>query len=180
MEQGLFPSNQSMFGGIEELEEERRLAYVAITRAKEKLYITNAATRMLYGSTSRNLPSRFLKEIPENLCQVSTEAASYFNDFSTRGLGFSGGRTGGFKPNSNSYSFGTSSKAKPFGTASAATQKATQSTNYTVGQTVEHNTFGKGMIISVIPMGNDNMLEIAFENVGTKKLMAGYAKLKII
>ena len=72
MEEGIFPGNQSIYGGEEEIEEERRLAYVAITRAKQKLFITNAYTRMLYGSTNRNIPSRFLKEIPEKLCKIES------------------------------------------------------------------------------------------------------------
>ena len=70
MEEGIFPGNQTIYGGVDEMEEERRLAYVAITRAKKKLTITNADMRMLYGMTSRNLPSRFVKEIPETLCNL--------------------------------------------------------------------------------------------------------------
>ena len=156
LEEGIFPGNQSIYGGEAEIEEERRLAYVAITRAKKKLYITNAYMRMMFGMTNRNMPSRFLKEVPEDFCdfvglvkrQVSAPAFSI--------------------PKTNSY------------TNSFATPQKTQSTSsatYTVGMTVTHKTFGKGMVLSVTPAGNDTMLEIAFENVGTKKIMANFAKL---
>ena len=181
MEEGIFPGNQSIYGGEAEIEEERRLAYVAITRAKRHLTITNAATRMLYGSTNRNLPSRFLREIPEKLCKQSAEAQNRFEGFSSR-------MNIGYSVNKSSYSYGSggysggkaSSSSKPFGGSSIASQKPTATASYSVGQTVEHNTFGKGMIVSVTAMGNDSMLEIAFESVGTKKLMAGYAKLKVV
>ena len=72
MEEGIFPGNQSVYGTPEDIEEERRLAYVAITRARKKLYISNAYTRMLYGQTGRNMPSRFLDEIPKELCNIKS------------------------------------------------------------------------------------------------------------
>jgi DNA helicase-2/ATP-dependent DNA helicase PcrA len=77
MEEGLFPSQQAVYGGPMELEEERRLAYVAITRAKKRLYITHSDTRMLYGSTSRNPLSRFVSEIPPELCSMTSTGAYY-------------------------------------------------------------------------------------------------------
>ena len=77
MEEGIFPGNQSIYSGAEEMEEERRLAYVAITRAKKTLTVTNAYMRMLFGSTNRNMPSRFLKEIPEELCSVRKTVLRY-------------------------------------------------------------------------------------------------------
>ena len=189
MEEGIFPGNQSIYGGPAEIEEERRLAYVAITRAKKKLVITNASTRMLYGSTGRNMPSRFLKEIPREYCNETAKVHSGFQFDSGYGRGY--GRDtydysthqsssvhvyGGGKP---SYSGGASSK--PFGSYSAASPKSdTSGASYSAGQTVEHKTFGKGLILSCSSMGNDTLLEIAFENVGTKKLMASFAKLKIL
>ncbi len=175
MEEGIFPGNQSIFSGPEEIEEERRLAYVAITRAKKKLYITNAAMRMMFGTTSRNLPSRFVKEIPDSLSNfdgyvkhfvstpvpTKTRADIYKNSFTTA-------------PSKSTYS---STPKSSFSPSSIATSKP--ATIYCVGQVVTHKTFGKGMIISVTPMGADTMLEIAFDNVGTKKIMANYAKLII-
>lgn len=192
-EEGIFPGNQSIYGGPEEIEEERRLCYVAITRAKRRLTITNAATRMLYGSTGRNLPSRFLKEIPLEYCTVTRAQTGFgFSDFdggyTKKDYGYSGysdyNRSGGGHvfgsgvPKSN-----TSSGGKPFGSYSGAKVAAKGddgNAQYVAGASVEHKTFGKGMIVSVSPMGNDTLIEIAFENVGTKKLMAAYAKLKIL
>ncbi len=166
MEEGIFPGNQSIYGGPEEIEEERRLAYVAITRAKRNLTVTNTTTRMLYGSTNRNQASRFLKEIPEELCNISTEQPSY--SF--------GGSMGGY---SVAINRGRSPSYNPIH-RTAHTPKAASSVNYTVGMDVEHRTFGEGIIISVQRVADDFMLEINFKNAGTKKVMANYAKLKII
>ena len=161
MEEGIFPGNQSMYGGESEIEEERRLAYVAITRAKKKLVITHTSMRMLFGSTNRNLPSRFLREIPEELCDNTGYVAKKYEvkDFSVTPYRSS---------NAAKSSFNTV-KSKP-----------SVSAVYSIGQTVLHKTFGQGMILSVTSMGNDYLLEIAFDKVGTKKLMAGFAKLTII
>ncbi len=158
MEEGIFPGNQSMYGGTEEIEEERRLAYVAITRAKKRLSISHTNMRMLFGSTNRNLPSRFLREIPEEFCNK---------------LGFTP-KTYEVKETSFTYK-PTAAVRSSFNTTKPDAVKA----SYSIGQTVTHKTFGKGLIVSVTPMGNDTLLEIAFDNVGTKKLMAGFAKLII-
>ncbi len=170
LEEGIFPGMQSIYGGESEIEEERRLAYVAVTRAKKKLVITNTSSRMLYGSTTRNAPSRFLNEIP----------LEYRNDTAdTRGSFYSGyQKSGGFN---DSFSTPKPKRSAPvsFGNSSFSKPKS-NSSSYVAGQTVMHNTFGKGMIIKATPMGSDTLLEIAFENVGTKKLMANFAKLKIL
>ena len=184
MEEGVFPGQQSIFGGNSEIEEERRLAYVAITRAKSKLIITNATTRMLYGSTGRNMPSRFLREIPKEYCSESAQIDMGFS----YGGGYRNRSDYGYNNQSNAvhvYGGGTpvkSAKASSFGTYSAAKSVASSNTaaSYSAGQTVEHKTFGKGLILSCSSMGNDTLLEIAFENVGTKKIMANYAKLTIL
>lgn len=159
MEEGIFPGNQSIYSGPAEIEEERRLAYVAITRAKKHLTVTNAYTRMLFGCTGRNMPSRFLKEIPERLCSIS-------------GLKFSAPYEDSRKKTD------TARTDISFGKSSHHFEKVT--VNYTAGQRIKHPTFGEGMIISVTPMGADNLLEIAFDSVGTKKLMSNYAKLTVI
>ncbi len=160
MEEGIFPGDQSIMGGISEIEEERRLAYVAITRAKKRLTVSNTSMRMLYGQTKRNLPSRFLKEIPLELCNSSGVNVRNYNVSQ---------QTATFTPTSaNKSSF----ISKP--------QKTQQASAYAVGMTVKHNTFGTGMILNTTPMGNDTLLEIAFDSVGTKKIMAGFAKLTII
>ena len=179
MEEGVFPGNQSIYSGPEEIEEERRLAYVAITRAKKKLTLTNAYTRMIFGTTNRNMPSRFLKEIPEELCSFdgirSSLSGGYSSGYSQRG--YSGGDYGNYAGNERAYS-APKPTAKPIRSSFAAAPKT--STNYSAGQRVRHKTFGDGLVIKVTPMGGDTMLEIAFDAVGTKKLMAGYAKLTVI
>ena len=159
MEEGIFPGNQSIYAGAEEMEEERRLAYVAITRAKKTLTVTNAYMRMLFGSTNRNMPSRFLKEIPEELCS------------------FEGYRRSSAKP-----SYDTVHKSyldrNPYSSPSPAPKADTA--KYAAGQRVSHKAFGEGLILSVKPMGGDTLLEVAFNTVGTKKLMAAYAKLTVL
>ncbi len=170
MEEGIFPGNQSIYGGNEEIEEERRLAYVAITRAKRHLDITNASTRMLYGSTTRNLPSRFLREIPEDYCNIIAPKPKQVSSVSVFGSDKSGGYSPYRKPTSGGFggigSFGTKKK------------DSTPAAAIPVGSTVQHKTFGIGVVLSAKPMGNDTLLEIAFADAGTKKLMANYAKLK--
>ena len=165
MEQGLFPSSQCLFGGRDELEEERRLAYVAITRAKEKLYITNADTRMLYGSTSRNPRSQFVNDIPASLCEETNARRGFaVSAQSTQ-------RAGGFDYDNVMYKEPEKKTIQP---------ASLDGVNYTSGMKVEHKTFGVGFILKVTPMGADSLLEIAFDSVGTKKIMAGYARLKIL
>lgn len=171
MEEGIFPGAQSMYS-TQEVEEERRLCYVGITRAKQKLYLSHANTRLLFGSTSRNLPSRFLVEIPEHLLEktgrrsVFSQANLFDNDNHISG-GYSRYEGTGFLQRERSRA---SAAASPKPRAPAQT--------YQTGDTVVSKVFGKGVILSVKPMGNDNLLEVAFETVGTKKLMANFAKLE--
>ena len=175
LEEGIFPGNQSIYGGPSEIEEERRLMYVAITRAKRNLLISNAVTRMVFGSTNRNVPSRFLKEIPDEFCDMSKKVPqmSYGHSFGTSHTSYATHASG----STGSYTRPTSS----FGSYSAASKpQSVQSGSYTAGQRVEHKTFGEGLILSVSPMGSDTLLEIAFDTVGTKKLMANFAKLKVL
>ena len=167
MEDGLFPGNQNIFAGQEEMEEERRLAYVAITRARQKLYITHADTRMIYGSTSRNKVSTFVTEIPLSLCEA-TSARRAFTQGSANTRPVTPRQTSSFD-----YS-------NVFRSSAAPQPKPQAKSDYSAGMQVEHGTFGRGLIIKVTPMGNDAMLEIAFDTVGTKKIMAGFAKLRIV
>lgn len=179
VEEGLFPSNQVLYFP-EELEEERRLAYVGITRAKEKLYITNAQSRMVYGSTTFTKPSRFIGEIPRELTESNFEkrAANYkFGGFSDATSDtneyFSVQKSSAGRRDYNTtaktvnrgFSGSPASQSKP-----AATTK-----DYKPGDTINHKAFGEGMILTVTAMGNDKLLEVAFQN-GTKKLMANYLK----
>ena len=177
LEENIFPGSQSIYGGESEIEEERRLMYVAITRAKQELTITNATTRMVFGRTDRNFPSRFLKEIPNEFCNVK---AAYTRPVSSSfgGSAFDGGY-GSYAPTSK-YGQRNSSISIGGGYSAAKSTPSAAAVNYSAGQRVEHKTFGEGMILSVSPMGNDSMLEIAFDKVGTKKIMAAYAKLKVL
>ena len=173
MEEGIFPGSQSIYGGDEEIEEERRLAYVCITRAKSRLYITNTFSRMLYGQTNRNLPSRFLEEIPKELCNIT----KYKPAFAGSSSGFTFGSAAyGNSPRRRSVSEPISAQY----TASRRAAKTAENQSYTVGERVRHKVFGDGMILSVQPMGNDMLLEIAFDERGTKKIMAGFARLQKI
>lgn len=162
MEESVFPGNQSVYSE-EDLEEERRLAYVGITRAKEKLYLLNARRRMLYGTTNRNQASRFLREIPLSVTDDIT-VQSYVPH----------SKFGSFAQPAHSTS---SSAAHKFGQVGGASVSAQ---NYSAGDTVRHKAFGTGVVLSARAMGNDTMLEVAFDRAGTKKLMANYAKLEKI
>ena len=173
MEEGIFPGIQSMYN-TDDIEEERRLAYVGITRAKRNLYISHANLRMLFGTTSRNMPSRFLVEVPEALVErTGRRATAQMNDF--------GGNTQADRDFERSQGYsrytGTGYLSKIKEQSQPKKQEA-PAVKYNTGDTVVHKVFGQGVILSSKPMGNDSMLEIAFEKAGTKKLMANYAKLE--
>jgi len=167
LEEGIFPGMQSAMNP-EDLEEERRLAYVALTRAKERLYLIHARERMLYGRTQYNQPSRFIKELPEEVVesdllkkQQQAEAAK------------AAGESPRQKKNPISKEF-----LKQADTAAALTRTARSMESFEVGDRVKHASFGQGEILSATLMGADILYEIAFDTAGTKKLMATYARLK--
>ena len=164
MEDGLFPSIASMMNP-DEIDEERRLAYVGITRAKEKLYLTKTRSRMLFGSTTYNKESRFVTEIPDELLEKT-------GDERKTAFGFGGGET-------VSVGFGKPSYTSRAGTAYRP-PAAKAGVTYSVGDTVLHKVFGKGMVMSAEKMGNDTLLEIAFDKAETKKLMANFCKMEKI
>ncbi len=214
-EDGIFPSMQTVVGTSDDMEEERRLAYVALTRAKEQVYIMCTKHRMLYGQTQANPLSRFVTEIPEQYTkreENSFGGAMYGNGTYGNGMygGFGGVKTyysekqGGYIPQSaraqqgangqpNSYgqqrSAGTSAHTrkvnerpsvggestigKPIFTPKPQSEKIT----FKPGDRVKHQTFGEGEILSARSMGADTLYEVMFDKVGTKKLMATYAKL---
>ncbi len=161
MEEGIFPGIQAS-ADPEELEEERRLAYVAITRAKEKLYITHAKDRLIYGRTQYNRLSRFVSEIPEALLDVEVPKEEPAEEE----------RSYGRRKNVISKEFfkktDISNGARPAGGF----------IHFKAGEMVKHRTFGRGQVLSVREMGPDLLYEIAFEDCGTKKMMATYAKLE--
>ncbi len=160
MEQGVFPGNRSM-DSQEDLEEERRLAYVALTRAKKKLTLTTAASRMLFGMTMRNPQSQFLTEIDRSLLNQETSQKQSLRGISAR------------KPESlQSISLQqqmASSKPKKY----QAVPKV-----FHVGERVRHASFGDGTVLAITKMANDAMLEVGFDQVGTKRLMASHPKIK--
>ena len=165
LEEGLFPSSRATTSA-EELEEERRLCYVAITRAKLTLTITYARQRMLYGHTTYGRPSRFLSEIPPDCVDAPApkpqpayepQRSSLYGDYD-RYTPASGQR----REKRREYS---SLGAKPQGAK----------VQFVKGDMVVHRAFGRGMVLSVLPMGNDALLEIAFDEIGTKRLMANTA-----
>lgn len=167
MEEGIFPGNQSIYSD-EDLEEERRLAYVGVTRAKEKLYLINARQRMLYGTTNRNMASRFIREIPMHV----TEDITMDNNMN---------RSSGFTSKNNAITQNNPKKANTenahkFGQVQA--QAVDGNVDYNVGDTVVHKAFGTGVILSKTAMGGDFLLEIAFDKAGTKKLMAKFSKIQ--
>lgn len=156
-EEGVFPGMQAIYD-MNEMEEERRLAYVGITRAKKNLFMTAAARRMIFGQTSYNRISRFVNEIPE-------EYKDYFDESE---------RT---KQNV-SYHFDDAPNGKVKIEKTYTEAPKSKGESYQVGDVVSHRVFGKGTVLSANKMSGDTLLEIAFEKVGTKKLMANFAKLK--
>lgn len=171
MEDGLFPGNRAI-GDEEEMEEERRLCYVAMTRAKEKLILTNARQRMLYGRTTPCRPSRFLEEIPEENMEWLSKPQPR-----TAEPGWSGEEGGA--PHAATaaaaaqHPGGYARPARPHQRPAFAAEQ-----HHTVpllqlqpGDSVRHKAFGQGMVLSVRPMGGDALIEVAFDKVGTKKLM---------
>ncbi len=155
LEEGIFPGIQSMYDPSE-IEEERRLAYVGITRAKEKLYLLNTRSRMVFGSTKYNPPSRFLTELPPDCCHslvMPSKPVRRQNDYKQPE-----------KKINRGFTLGEKTK--------------TERENFIIGEEVVHRVFGKGMIVSLKPMGNDILMEIAFEKVGTKKIMANMGAVK--
>ena len=159
-EDGLCPGMRAI-GDAEEMEEERRLCYVAITRAKKSLTISHARQRMLYGRTSAALPSRFLKEIPED-CLIKKGLVRKVQE-PVFGYGTSYGQPSGYgykKP-----------QPKHLASSIASGQKSGY-LDLNQGDMVMHAAFGRGLVLSVMKMGGDALLEIAFDDIGTKKLMA--------
>ncbi|MDR2753438.1 MAG: ATP-dependent DNA helicase PcrA, partial [Oscillospiraceae bacterium] len=155
-EERVFPSYQTVLSGAQDdLEEERRLAYVGITRAMQSLTFTTARTRLLFGQTQYNPPSRFLRE-------TGTEPEEIAPAYAPRKTVCAPVKPSEYVPR----------QQKPSAMPPKGAKKQCE-----VGQSVIHPTFGRGMVLSVKPMGSDTLLEVAFDTVGTKKLMANYAKL---
>lgn len=183
MEEGIFPSSQAIMDP-DELEEERRLAYVAITRAKKELYILRAKTRTMYGRTQFNAPSRFIEDIPAEYINEDEEyeknnapdgrvpfRASFDEEgnvtYSSRQM-----RAPSARPRASAMS------RDKLTVNHTAAPKRTSGEIFEPGTRVLHPVFGEGEIISAKVMGADRLYEVVFDRVGTKKLMGSYAKLR--
>ncbi len=190
MEENLFPSMQTAFDP-EQVEEERRLCYVAITRAREELHLIRAKARMLYGSTSYNMPSRFVEAIsPELLIEkdrTSSDSFGFSSGYSRKektntfafGSDYYGGDWENYAPPRKSKTTAATSFLQDQKIRKEVPDPEVSSVTWTAGDSVRHASFGEGSIEEVRPMGNDQMLTIRFGKE-TKRLMANYAKLEKI
>ena len=242
LEEGVFPGYRAITEGPDQLEEERRLCYVGITRAREKLYLSNARFRTLFGNSTYNKPSRFLAEIPEELVEWPFNSSRSSGQQAKETVGWTkaqswssnqGWSSGQSRSSSQSWSSaqtsgslqapgsrgeaGSTGAGLPWETASqagshadrsrtagtgslkdllssnlvsrgfgagtsasggTAVSKSAGSTDFNVGETVEHKKFGRGTITKATPDRDDQMLEIQFEGAGMKRLMASMANLK--
>ncbi|OME02341.1 ATP-dependent DNA helicase PcrA [Paenibacillus odorifer] len=197
MEEGVFPHSRA-FQDNDELEEERRLAYVGITRAEKQLFLSCARMRTLFGRTTANQPSRFLEEIPEELKEDTVKTQDRFQRGGAEAGGAYGGRGFGSGGRGNFGGRGGATGATPAGggsTASAAASKssvtvtsggaqratgagAAAAGDYKAGDKVSHGKWGTGTVVSVKGSGNDTELQIAFPApVGVKRLLAGFAPI---
>lgn len=192
MEEGIFPSERNT--DERDVEEERRLAYVGMTRAKKELHMTHTSVRMLYGYTRRNRGSRFLEEADRRYVTETggEERKSYLDGDYARANAFGNLNSGAFRSdlrrndgfsvrrdNLNRQKLRTQPEelrsrisSVPLRTAASAAE------SYAPGDTVEHRMFGKGVVISVTPVGNDSLVEVNFESCGRKKTMANFAPMK--
>lgn len=184
VEEGIFPGERVRYND-EEVEEERRLCYVAMTRAKERLTMTCTRQRMLFGRTSASEPSRFLEEVPsENADWVGRQAQNQplfaFGDMdfsSASSHGCSDGRTQGAARYDSVMQHRPRTALKPASQRPAPAKVPLM--QLAAGDQISHKTFGSGMVVSVTPMGGDALIEVAFDTVGTKKLMLKTAGVHI-
>ena len=200
-EDGIFPGMQTLVGTDEDMEEERRLAYVAITRAKEQLYIYHTKSRLLYGQTQYNPLSRFVAEIPEDyVSQIDKSESRIFSQAvkSDKGYSFDSfsyrGNSAPSRPQQTNNYFGNTTRIahKQSGSSAAVgggytgasrpqtSTSGAEKVTFAPGDRVRHLTFGEGEVLSATNMGADILYEVMFDKVGTKKLMGTYAKLKKI
>lgn len=200
LEEGIFPSEMSRWAN-EDLEEERRLCYVGITRAKKELVLSSAGSRLLYGQTRRNQPSRFLEEIDPGLLKQETSPLSApprvggFIGFGSPPQPGTDGYSGYLDKNYNrqpgravngfaftapaSRSTLTSGAGSKGNYATAGAQKPSNAgVSFAPGDEVEHKVFGHGIVQKVTPVAGDNIVEIKFDTAGVKKTMANFAPLK--
>ncbi len=189
-EDGIFPSMQTVVGTSEDMEEERRLAYVALTRAKEQIYIMYTKHRLLYGQTQANPLSRFVTEIPEQytLREERSFGGGMYGSNSGIKTYYSERTPLGSQHRNIASSAAYSKGQSRVGSADQTTigkplferQTAATRVTFKPGDKVKHHSFGEGEILSARQMGADILYEVMFDKVGTKRLMATYAKLQKI
>ena len=162
MEDGIFPSYMTVMSeNDDDMEEERRLCYVGITRAKKKLYLSAAKRRMMQGRTQFNKVSRFIDEIPKQLLQLD------------KGINLKEKR-----PDKALFSANRGHKFRKPYQAKSFTSTKMDTLSYSVGDMVKHIKFGKGKVLEIVPGGRDYEVTVDFEKVGVKKMFASFAKLK--
>jgi len=170
MEDGIFPLSRAMMDE-DELEEERRLAYVGITRAETKLYLTNAYSRMLYGRRQNNPASRFISEIDTKL--IKNENVLDGNSGAGPQVPFGSDR--------DQRAFTPSYKKNPVGTRATAKKAAgtgADKNSWSIGDKVTHRKWGTGTVVKVTGAGEDAELDIAFKSEGIKRLLAAFAPIQ--
>lgn len=164
VEEGIFPGDMSKYNP-DDLEEERRLCYVGITRAKKELYISHVKERMVFGQTKRPQPSRFIEEMDSDVCDFEDKttkiAAVMPKSVATVG------RNNYYGQNSSLFSQQKTQVKKTI----------TEKKEYFPGDRVSHKLFGPGTVVKVTPMAGDALLEIDFDSIGTKKIMANFTPL---
>jgi len=170
VEEGIFPGEMSRYNP-DDIEEERRLRYVGITRAKKELYVSHCKERMIFGQTKRPLPSRFIEEMDKSVCEEINLCRSVTRVEPANRSTIYTGRTQARRP----VSFLENSAVSPKKPQQPAGKKT-----FAVGNRVRHGVFGEGIVVKVTPIANDSMLEITFDRVGTKKVMANYAPVTLI
>lgn len=177
VEEGIFPGEMSKYNP-EDIEEERRLCYVGITRAKKELYISHCSERMVFGQTKRPLPSRFLEEIDRNVCEEIDRNPKRYNlenSFGSSNLINPKKPSRGFTNQTSSLINTSKPTATVYGGKVESNKKV--AVKYDVGERVSHKVFGNGTIMKVTPLANDAMLEIKFDTVGVKKIMANFTPI---
>ena len=190
MEEGVFPDSQTIGASDEEMEEERRLAYVAITRAQKELYILYCQSRMVFGRTEFHTVSRFVKEIPTETCRFeggadyTFEAEEYPNgqkpktassDTDADNNRQHAPRDGKMRTYGGAYAYVKAHEAAEKRAKAEAAQ--IPSKPFAVGERITHPIFGSGTVLSVKPLSGDVLYEVMFDSVGTKKVMGNYAKM---
>jgi DNA helicase-2/ATP-dependent DNA helicase PcrA len=190
LEEGLFPHENAM-NDFDGLEEERRLMYVAITRARKRLYLSHSQTRMLHGQTRYNLKSRFLEELPEACLKWITPKQSGFSNLGAGGAGGFGSTSGGGSAGAWGQTPAQSRHARPaWGQSSLSTetyksppvpvQKAEPEHGISAGKSVFHTKFGEGKVLAVEGVGPEARAQVNFSRHGVKWLALSVAKLTVV